>query len=167
MEESITKSRILQYAQAEFNALHGVVGQIDRDAMVLPGVEGDWSVKDILCHLTAWRRLYVLWTQDLLDGREPDRPAPDEPWDALDDVNASLYRAHRDTALQEALDEFVQAHTDSLAFIESLAESDLIDPDPFAWRKGDPLWHMVAGNTWLHDREHRETILGWLAEQRG
>ena len=31
-----------------------------------------------------------------------------------------------------------------------VTEDDLIDPQRFAWRKGDPMWHMVAANTWEH-----------------
>lgn len=162
MEENLTKPDILNLVRGEFEALHATVRQIEPEDLLTPGAEGDWSGKDILCHLSAWRRLYVEWTQDLLEGKDPARPAPDESWETLDEFNESLFLAHRDTPLQETLDEFVEAHKDSLELIEELSETDLFDPDRFAWRKGDPLWHMVAGNTWQHDKEHHETIQRWV-----
>jgi hypothetical protein len=48
--------------------------------------------------------------------------------------------------------------------VNALSEAELTDPQHFAWREGDPLWHMVAANTWWHYKEHRETISAWLKE---
>ena len=165
--EAISKADILMHIRSEFDGLHRTIQIIPRADLEAPGVEGEWSVKDILCHLSTWRRLCMEWTQDLLAGKAPDRPAPDESWETLDDFNQTLYLEKRAVPLGQALDEFVRAHTDSLALVEGLAESDLIDPERFAWRKGDPLWHMVAGNTWLHDKEHHETIQRWLESKGG
>ncbi|HJS29973.1 MAG TPA: ClbS/DfsB family four-helix bundle protein [Anaerolineales bacterium] len=165
MDEPITKESILLAIRTELAALNATLARIDRTLMTVPGVEGDWSVKDILSHLASWRRLLVVWTNDLIDGRTPNRPDPTESWGDIDQVNNSLYLETRDRSLDEALDEFASACEASTALVEGLTEADLTDPARFTWRRGVPLWQMVAGNTWVHDREHRESIEQWLSER--
>jgi hypothetical protein len=63
------------------------------------------------------------------------------------------------------LADFHRSYARAYSVVEALTEEDLIDPQRFAWRKGDPLWHMVAGNTWEHYQEHRESIENWLTEE--
>jgi hypothetical protein len=167
MEESITKASILTAIQAESEALNATLRRIDRADLTAPGVEGEWSVKDILNHLSSWRRLLIIWTNDLLQGRTPDRPDPTESWQDIDQVNDKLYLETRQRSLNESLKEFASACEASVQLVEGLEEADLIDPNRFAWRRGVPLWQMVAGNTWVHDREHRETIEGWLSMREG
>lgn len=37
-------------------------------------------------------------------------------------------------------------------------------PDCFAWRQGQPPWKPVAGTTYWHYDEHRDSIRVWLGE---
>ncbi len=131
--------------------------------MAQPGVESNWSVKDILAHIMAWEKRMVQWLEESLRGEVPERPAPGMSWDDLDRLNEQIYRENRDRALDEVLADFRQSHEESLRVVEAIAEEDLIEPERFEWREGDPIWHMVAGNTWWHYKEHRETISNWLA----
>ena len=43
----------------------------------------------------------------------------------------------------------------------TMTEEDLIDPQRFVWRGGNPMWHMVASNPGEHYQEHRESIENW------
>jgi hypothetical protein len=54
-------------------------------------------------------------------------------------------------------------HSEVIAALGRMPEADLFDGSRFAWRQGDPIWHMIAANTWWHYREHREQIRSWLA----
>jgi hypothetical protein len=67
-------------------------------------------------------------------------------------------------SLERVLADFHRSYESALARVEALTEEDLVDPQRFAWRKGDPLWHMVAANMWEHYQEHRESIEKWLEE---
>jgi len=49
------KSELLNWLQEEYQKWEEFLDQIDPMHMDQPGVNGDWSVKDIAAHLTDWR----------------------------------------------------------------------------------------------------------------
>jgi hypothetical protein len=163
MEEAVSKQSLLESIQRERKALEATLDKLVPSQFHETGVEGDWTVKDLLWHLSAWQRLLIRWTQALQRGDIPDRPPPGEDWSDLDALNHSMYLENLDRALDETLDEFYASQRDTIELVESLSEDQLFDSSHFAWRQGDPLWHMVAANTWWHDKEHHETIVLWLA----
>ena len=168
MEEPTSKAQILDRIQDERAKLEGILETIPLSKMTIPFAgaslagEGDWSVKDTLAHLSAWEQLMLGWVQTSLDGGTPDRPTPGESWDDMDLYNERLRQAQEDRPLDEVLAGFHASHQQVLEMLNGLREADLFEPQRYAWRRGDPLWHMVAANTWWHYKEHRETISAWL-----
>ncbi len=105
------------------------------------------------------------WLEESAAGKAPQRPAPGLTWDDLDKVNLQIYEENKDKPLNEVLSEYHDSYQESLEIIKSFSEDDLIDPDRFEWREGDPLWHMVSGNTFWHYQEHENSIREWIKEQ--
>jgi hypothetical protein len=165
MDESITKKEIIENITSERTRLERLLEGISPEMMVEPGFEGDWSIKDILAHITEWEQLMVGWTQETLRGETPNRPAPGSTWDDLDQLNERLFQKNKSKGLDEVLTSFYDHYPKMYDLITSLSDEDLMKPDQFEWRNGDPLWHMVAANTWWHYKEHREGIEGWLASR--
>ncbi|MBN1217468.1 MAG: ClbS/DfsB family four-helix bundle protein [Anaerolineae bacterium] len=162
MDESITKTKIFESIQQEREALQVVLDQLTVEQMTQPGVEGDWSVKDILAHISTWEQKMVQWLEESLRGKE--LPAPyGVADDQVNEINQQIYLANKNRSLAEILAEFEASYQQALQTVESLTEDDLVDPHRFAWRRGEPMWHLVAANTWWHYREHRESISNWLA----
>jgi hypothetical protein len=120
-------------------------------------------VKDILAHITGWEQKMLQWVEDSYAGRVPDRPAPDEDWPDLDRINERIFQDNQDVPLPQVLEQVTTAHQQVLARLDKMTDADLFDGKRFAWRKGDPIWHLVGANTYLHYREHREQIEAWLA----
>jgi len=160
--EQLSKEEILNRIVHERKLLENVLEELETSQMSLPGVEGEWSVKDILAHLNTWVWRMVGWAKEAQDGETPMMPARGMTWDDLDLLNDQTYQANRDRPLNEVLAEFHLAHEEALRLVNSISEEDLTDPQRFPWRNGRPLWNMVAANTWWHDREHREAIERWL-----
>ena len=75
-------------------------------------------------------------------------------------TSASIWRI-QDRSLAEILTMSATASTQADQAVHAMTEIDLFDGSRFAWRNGDPLWHMVAANTWWHYKEHREQIEAW------
>ena len=46
------KSEVISRVRTERNRWSEIMARIDDDLMLKPGVEGDWSAKDILAHNT-------------------------------------------------------------------------------------------------------------------
>lgn len=164
MDEPMTKTRILELMQKERAALERTLGRLSDQQKTQPGVEGSWSVKDILAHISDWERRSVQWIQESLRGEVPQRPAPGMTWDDLDGLNEQIYLSNKDRALDEVLADFQHSYQRLLQTVEALTEEDLIDPQRFAWRAGHPLWNLVAANTWEHYQEHAESINQWLKQ---
>jgi hypothetical protein len=165
VDELMTKSKILKLIQSEREALESVLAGLSEEQMTQPGVENNWSVKDIMAHITDWERRMVGWIVESLRGEVPQRPAPGMNWDNLDRLNQQTYMLNRDRELGDVLAEFQRSYEGALRTVEALTEDDLIDPQRFEWRGGDPMWHMVAANTWEHYEEHRESMDRWLQEE--
>jgi len=162
MKEIASKQDMLDLIHNEWQALKAVLDQVGPERMVRPGVESSWSVKDILAHISAWEKLMIQWLEETLRGETPQRPSPGESWDDLDIFNEQLYQNNKDKKRDDVLQEFAEVHQKAVKIVEAMKESDLFDPDRFAWREGDPIWHLVAGNTWMHYKEHREVISSWI-----
>jgi hypothetical protein len=162
MTESMSKARIMDLVQRERRALERVLAGLGEAQMIQPGVENGWSVKDIMAHITDWERRMVGWIEESLRGEVPQRPAPGMTWDDMDALNEQTYLLNKDRELHKVLADFHRSYEDALQVVEALTEEDLIAPQRFVWRGGDPMWHMVASNTWEHYQEHRESIEKWL-----
>ena len=162
MDEQMTKTKILGLIRSGRETLEAMLDQLSETQMTQPSVENAWSVKDILAHITDWEKRMVQWIEESLQDKTPERPAPGMTWDDLDKLNEQTYLANKDRSLDEILVGFHDSCQQSLKVIEALTEEDLLDPNRFEWREGNPLWHMVAANMWEHYQEHRETIDNWL-----
>ena len=71
-----------------------------------------------------------------------------------------------DKSLAEVMADFQTAHQEVLEAIQNALESDLTDPNRFAWRNGEPFWPSVAGNTCGHYQEHMDLIQAWLDDNK-
>lgn len=54
--------------------LDACLASLDPQALLRPGVVGNWSVKDILAHLVGWNNALLGWYQAGLDGLPGDNP---------------------------------------------------------------------------------------------
>ena len=161
LSEPATKPEVLELIQAEKRLLQDALGKLTESQMLAPNLDGDRSVKDVLAHIAACELLMVEWLKESYAGLTPQRPAPGEPWDDLDQLNENMYLVYKDRPLAEILAMSEAASTQADQAVHAMTEKDLFDGSRFAWRNGDPMWHMVAANTWWHYKEHREQIEVW------
>ncbi len=162
MEEQMTKEKLLKEIQFERQRLEKVVERISAQQMITPAVVGDWTVKDLLAHITVWEQRMVHWLEQTIRDEVPEMLPPGMTWDDLDQWNEETYQKHRHRALDEVLSDFELSYHKALSSVQEITEEDLVDPQRFPWREGRPLWIMVAANTSWHYKEHEETITAWL-----
>ena len=165
MEEQMTKVKLIELIEIQRHSLDQALSHLEESQMSIPGVESDMSVKDILAHISAWERKICQWLEESAAGKVPQRPAPGFTWDDLDTVNLQIYEENKEKPLNEVLSEYHDSYQESLKIVKAFSEDDLIDPNHFEWREGDPLWHMVGGNTFWHYEEHESSIRKWIKEQ--
>jgi hypothetical protein len=157
-EEPTTHKEVMELIRHERAALEATLSQLSEAQMLEPLEPEGWTVKDFLAHIAIWEQRLVQWARESLQGLIPQRPAPGMTWDDLDRLNETNYLESRNRPLSEVQAEFGRSHEQVLQLMAELTQEDLFEPQRFAWRNGDPLWHMVAANTWWHYREHNETL---------
>lgn len=162
MEEQMTKEKLLKEIKFERQRLEKTLERISAQQMITPGVVGDWTVKDLLAHITVWEKRMVHWLEQTIRDEVPEMLPPGMTWDDLDQWNEETYQKHRHRALDEVLSDFEFSYHKALSSVQEITEEDLVDPQRFPWREGRPLWIMVAANTSWHYKEHEETITAWL-----
>src|ERR1041385_7027454 len=135
----MNKSELLNGLQEEYQQWNALLDQIDPARMDQPGVTGHWSIKDIVAHLTGWRRRTVARLQ-AAQRREPEPPPP---WPAHlqtdDEINAWIYESNHGRSVREVLEDSDQVFQQLLAAMEQLPENVLEDPQRYLpWLEGNP-----------------------------
>ena len=55
----MNKSELLHWLQDEYRGWEALLDQIGPAHMDRPGVNGDWSMKDLIAHLNGWQSVLV------------------------------------------------------------------------------------------------------------
>jgi hypothetical protein len=160
LDKNFSKPDLLEQIRAEHGLLETTLARLTHAQMLLPGVDGEWSVKDALAHISTWERWMIRWTSSLLRGEKPDTP---ESWD-VDRMNAENYARVKEIPLADVLEEFRLSYWDSVALAESLSKEQLLANYPDTWPMG-PLWIGIADNTSGHYKQHRGDIQAWLKKR--
>src|SRR5262245_60098983 len=161
-EKRMNKAELLSGLQEEYQNWQALLDEIGPARMDQPGVAGPWSIKDIVAHLTGWRRRTVARLQAVQHGE----PEPPPPWPAHlqtdDEINAWIYESNHERPVQEVLADSHQLFQQLLAAIEGLPDEVLIDPGRhLPWLQGHPF---SAGEFFAHfHEEHEPEMRAWLA----
>lgn len=165
--ETMTKAVLLERMRAGRAEWEALLAAVPHDRMIEPGVEGAWSVKDILAHVTV----YEQWTADQLEAAargetemavRPDIPPGADSFDT-NERNAAYYTAYRARPLAEVAAWSREEYPRLLAAVEALPEGMLITPGRVPLIGDSALWVLVAGNSYDHYAVHAAAIRAWLA----
>lgn len=137
--------------------LEALLERLPLAQMTTPLLPGGWTVKDLLAHLGWWEQRAVQACQESAAGQTPVIFLPDPEVDAL---NARIVEEYRPRGLDEVREFEQQAYHRLLAFVETLPEDELFDPQRFAWMEGLPLAEWIASNSSGHYDEHLEGLRG-------
>lgn len=156
------KTELLNGLHEEYRKWQALLDEIGTARMDEPGVAGAWSIKDIVAHLTGWRRRTVARLQAAQRGE----PEPPPPWPAHlktdDEINAWIYESNHARPVRQVLDDSDQVFQQVLAAIEGLPDHVLADtPRYLLWMEGKPL-NAAVFFAHFHE-EHEPDIRAWMA----
>ena len=161
MTEHIDKAELLGNMQAGYRTFEALLAGLNETQLTTPGVNGVWSVKDNLAHLTAWHLRQLDLLQGVRQGKEPGIRLV-EDW-SVDELNEQLYQENKDRPLAEVLAAFRSSYQRVLADVQAMSDEEL--NKPISWLNDRPIWLWVAGNTYEHYEEHAGFIRNWLASR--
>lgn len=165
----MNKSELYNWLQAEHQRWEEFLAEINPTQMELAGVAGDWSIKDVVAHLTGWD----VWVLARLQAAVRGEPQPAPPWSAQlqtdDEINAWIYESNRAKSVQQVLDESHQVSQQILALVKALPDEVRVETIRgssgrdyyFVWL-GDQRFQ--PGESFDHFRDDHETEMrAWLA----
>jgi hypothetical protein len=157
----MTRDEILDALEDEREKLMDAIEGLSEEAMQAPGVVGDWSVKDILFHLSMWEAELVKLLWQAAQGVKPTTVY----FGALtvDELNAAWQAQAQTRPLELIMDDFVAVRKQTAKRVLSFSDQDLDDPDRYAWLKGQPLWKWIAEDSFIHEAEHGAQVRAWRA----
>jgi hypothetical protein len=118
--------------------------------LIEPGVTGDWSVKDILAHVTTWEGEALKYLPLIIAGGHPPRYVT---YGGIDAFNAKMTEEKRGLLLADVLRQLDDTHGRLIDFVERTPEAQFTRDTRFRRR--------LRLDTYSHYPEHAEAIRKW------
>lgn len=160
-DRPMTGERLAGILRTERTAWNALLAQVGPDRMDIAGVEGDWSVKDLVAHLTWYEQAVVEGARGVLNTGKFSRRRPEGV--SLDGQNARIAAESRARPADEVLAEAGAVFAELLAIIAACPQDILNDPRRLGLPGDMVPWMGVANNSYAHYRAHEPALRAWLA----
>jgi hypothetical protein len=164
MAITASKAELLDKVQQGYAQFEDLLAPLSEEQMTTPNVNGTWSIKDNIAHLTVWQNYLLSRLRGVIDGSTSE---PEFPLSAgtEDEENEQIYQQNKDRFLADVLADFRSSYQSVLATIQSMSEESL--NGTFPWSTSDrQVWSLIVGNTYEHYAEHSAIIQRWLENVR-
>lgn len=166
MNDHLTTVQLLEVMRTARSNWEALLAEAGKARLTEPGVEGDWSLKDIMAHITY----YETWATDNVLAFQRGAPRPQSEYKGLemDERNARLYERIRAKSLPQVLHESQASFQRSIEAVAGLRDEDLYDPK--FTRVPDADWtvfDLVEGDTFEHYNDHCTSVRAWLDRTAG
>ena len=165
MDDQMTKARLLATLRAKRAEWDAVLAEVPVAEMTEPGVAGEWTVKDIIAHLTHHERWFADRLHEQLRG-ESYVPTEMDTME-FDERNDRIFQQNRNRPLADVLAESRQVFQRLIEGVQAHSEAFLIEPQHF---EGAPepvtIWKLLRGDVYEHYGAHVPAIKDWLAARQ-
>jgi hypothetical protein len=152
------RSEMLAEFEQEWVNIERMCASLSEVEMTARGVEGEWSVRDILCHLSAWEKYLLDRLGMVLTGQPPRYPVMTS-WDDVHRFNAQVYADSKDRSPASVVIEFRSLYRGVMTVLEAMSDDQLSQPYSYDFPDdGLNLLQLIWANTCEHYREHRIAI---------
>src|SRR5258708_14781585 len=144
------KHQVFQKLEQAWTALKESYAGLPDAQITEPGVMGEWSVKDILAHVTTWEEEALKYLPLILSGGRPPRYIQ---YGGIDAFNVQVAEQKRDLALSEVLRQREDTHRRLFDYLHSVPEEHFTRETPFR--------HRLRLDTYSHYPLHARAIREW------
>ena len=144
------QQQLLKKLDGSWAALKESYAGLSDSQMMEPGVVGNWSVKDILAHVTTWEEESLKYLPLIITGGRPPRYIQ---YGGIDAFNAQMAEQKRGLALAGVLRQLDETHRRLIDYIRSVPEEHFTRETPFR--------HRLRLDTYGHYPQHARAIQEW------
>jgi hypothetical protein len=147
-------SKLLERLDAAWAAFQESYAGLPDALLLEPGVMGDWSVKDVLAHVTTWEEEALKHLPLIIAGGRPPRYVT---YGGIDAFNAQMTEQKRSLSLAEVRTQLGETHRRIVDFVRN-APGDHFTRETRARRR-------LRLDTYSHYPEHAKAIRAWREQQ--
>jgi hypothetical protein len=153
----VKREQLLARIDAAWNAFQDSYSGLADERLVEPGVAGDWSVKDVIAHVTWWEEEALIHLPHIVEGGRPPRYSV--TYGGIDAFNALMADRKRQLLLAEVRRQAAATHQRLIDYIESVPEEFITRETRFRRR--------LRLDSYSHYPIHTEAIRRWRQERAG
>jgi hypothetical protein len=158
----MNKSELLKALEDTREQFMDAIENLPEGALEEPGVVGEWSIKQVIDHLSRWEAEVVklLW-----QARQGLRPTTLLATPDYEPINLRWAAEALNRPLERVLDDFHGTRAQTILRVEAFSDKDLTDPQRYPWAGGRPLAQWIADDSFAHEAEHANEILKWRRDK--
>lgn len=145
------RERLVRTIDGRWDELLATIEGLSDRQMLEPGVMDDWSVKDLLAHVTTWEEEARTHLPEIARG-EPQQRYKDV-YGSLDAFNALKFEENSARSLDEVRSRLTSVHRDLLDYLETVPDELLDSKQRFRTR--------LRWDTYSHYPLHAQHIRAW------
>ena len=123
------------------------IEKISEKERVVIGTYDQWSMKDVIAHVAAWKERTALELASVTSG------GPRPQGDSLEQINAKIFEKHLYCTWDEVLTLSKRAYEALCKQVETMPEEDLTNAKAIEWYDG-PAWRLSIDDGYSHPLSH-------------
>jgi len=147
----VNTERMMKRLDAAWAEFHESYAGLTTSQLLIPGVTGRWSVRDIIAHVTWWEEEALKHLPLVLEGGRPPRYSV--TYGGIDAFNALMTEKRKDLSLADVLRQHVEVHERLIDYLARTPEEPLTRETRFRRR--------LRLDTYGHYPIHTRAIREW------
>jgi hypothetical protein len=157
MEKPMTREQALARLDAAWKDFEASYAGLSPEQLLVPGVQGAWSVRDVIAHVTWWEEEALKHLPLIREGGRPPRYSV--TYGGIDAFNALMTEQRRGLALGDVLRQHGEVHAQLVAYVRGAPDELFATETRFRRRlKLDATGHYPL---------HAKAIRAWRAKTLG
>lgn len=145
------KGQVLNKIEQTWTAFKESYAGLTDEQLMQPGVTEDWSVKDILAHVSSWEDETLKHLPHILKGTRPPRYSV--YYGGIDAFNAQMTELKRGLSLSQVLRQLDDTHLRLIEYVQNAPEEQFASETRFRRR--------LRSDTYGHYPIHTQAIREW------
>jgi hypothetical protein len=154
---TMNRQQLLKQLDKAWTAFQESYAGLSDSQLTEPGVTGDWSVKDMIAHVTWWEEEALKHLPLIITGGRP--PQYSRQYGGIDAFNAQMTEQKRGLSLSDVLRQLDETHRRLIDYVHSAPEEQFTRETRFRRR--------LRLDTYSHYPKHAKAIREWRKRSAG
>ena len=156
----MNKEEVLLRCTQSRKAMRDTLDTLGEDDFIHPQVEGVWTIKDLLGHLTSWENTCLIPLKLMVNGGsfQAEIIADHDAWNAEQATRKSKL------PIKNIIEEWESVHNELDKTFNQLSDEQRIQVFSLPWGDQGNALDMLSGLAW-HEEEHLKAVNAWLEKK--